>query len=227
TVAPHQSFALAALRTRPNLSLSLSRAEAERGLKKSMDPFEVAFEDVEDFLPDSPTTGPGHIDNENQFLTPSNPLTSPAPTISIGTNASTGYNEDEDEEEEEDNVDLNIRNIALRDDPDKTAKTRAILSQFTGEQMERFEFYRRSRFKKSEMRKMLLTITGMRTVSEPMVVAVSATAKMFVGDIVETARTVMTERKESGPIRPCHIREAYRRLKLEGKVPRRSVPRLF
>ncbi|OEL18671.1 hypothetical protein BAE44_0020309 [Dichanthelium oligosanthes] len=38
---------------------------------------------------------------------------------------------------------------------------------------------------------------------------------------------VMTERKDSGPIRPCHIREAYRRLKLEGKIPRRSVPRLF
>lgn len=41
------------------------------------------------------------------------------------------------------------------------------------------------------------------------------------------ARTVMAERKESGPIRPCHIREAHRRLKLEGKVPKRSVPRLF
>ena len=41
------------------------------------------------------------------------------------------------------------------------------------------------------------------------------------------ARMVMAERKESGPIRPCHIREAYRRLKLEGKVPRRSVQRLF
>jgi len=41
------------------------------------------------------------------------------------------------------------------------------------------------------------------------------------------ARMVMMERKESGPIRPCHIREAYRRLKLEGKVPKRSVPRLF
>lgn len=33
---------------------------------------------------------------------------------------------------------------------------RAILSQFTGEQMERFEFFRRSRFKKSEMRKVCL-----------------------------------------------------------------------
>jgi len=33
----------------------------------------------------------------------------------------------------------------------------------------------------------------------------------------------MKERKESGPTRPCHSREAYRRLKLEGKVPKRSV----
>jgi transcription initiation factor TFIID subunit 11 len=38
---------------------------------------------------------------------------------------------------------------------------------------------------------------------------------------------VMTERGESGPIRPCHIREAYRRLKLDGKVPLRGRPRLF
>lgn len=41
------------------------------------------------------------------------------------------------------------------------------------------------------------------------------------------ARVVMGERNDSGPIRPCHIRESYRRLKLEGKVPKRSVPRLF
>lgn len=40
-------------------------------------------------------------------------------------------------------------------------------------------------------------------------------------------RIVMTERNETGPIRPCHIREAYRRLKLEGKVPLRGRPRLF
>lgn len=42
-----------------------------------------------------------------------------------------------------------------------------------------------------------------------------------------SARTVMSERKDSGAIRTGHIREAYRRLKLEGKVPKRSVPRLL
>ncbi|KAI0515967.1 hypothetical protein KFK09_008638 [Dendrobium nobile] len=46
-------------------------------------------------------------------------------------------------------------------------------------------------------------------------------------DKMAKMQIVMRERKESGPIRPCHIREACRRLKLEGKVPRRSVRRLF
>jgi hypothetical protein len=51
---------------------------------------------------------------------------------------------------------------------------------------------------------------------------------IFDNSIVSVAaRIVMTERKDSGPVRPCHIREAYRRLKLEGKIPRRTVPRLF
>ncbi|XP_024031024.1 transcription initiation factor TFIID subunit 11-like [Morus notabilis] len=78
------------------------------------------------------------------------------------------------------------------------------------------------------MRRLLQGITGTKTISEPLIIAVSAATKLFVGDIIETARTVlMTERKDSGAIRPGHIREAYRRLKLESKVPRRSFRRLF
>ena len=33
------------------------------------------------------------------------------------------------------------------------------------------------------------------------------------------ARTVMEEWDESGPIRPRHLREAYRRMQLKGKIP--------
>ncbi|KAD6453129.1 hypothetical protein E3N88_07834 [Mikania micrantha] len=70
-------------------------------------------------------------------------------------------------------------------------------------------------------------ITGSNKISMPMTIVVSGIAKIFVGELVETAKVVMRERKESGPIRPCHVREAYRRLKLEGKIPKRSVQRLF
>ncbi|KAK8637677.1 hypothetical protein V6N13_136146 [Hibiscus sabdariffa] len=103
----------------------------------------------------------------------------------------------------------------------------AILSQFTEVQMSRYESFRRSALQKSNMRRLLVSITGSQKISLPMTIVVCGIAKMFVGELVEKARMVMTERKESGPIRPCHIREAYRRLKLEGKVPRRSVQRLF
>lgn len=93
--------------------------------------------------------------------------------------------------------------------------------------MSRYESFRRSGFQKSNMKRLLVSITGSQKISVPMTIVVSGIAKMFVGDLVETGRMVMAERMESGPLRPCHIREAYRRLKLEGKIPKRSVPRLF
>ncbi|KAK4564591.1 hypothetical protein RGQ29_006600 [Quercus rubra] len=136
-------------------------------------------------------------------------------------------NKEEEEEEEEENMDVELSKLPSSADPDKMAKMQAILSQFTEEQMSRYESFRRAGFQKANMKRLLASITGTQKISVPMTIVVSGIAKMFVGELVETARMVMTERKESGPIRPCHIREAYRRLKLEGKVPKRSVPRLF
>ncbi|KAF8007241.1 hypothetical protein BT93_K1286 [Corymbia citriodora subsp. variegata] len=124
-------------------------------------------------------------------------------------------------------MDVELGKLAPGGDPDKMAKMQAILSRFTEEQMNRYESFRRSGFQKATMKRLLVSITGSQKISMPMTIAMSGIAKMFVGEIVETARIVMSERKESGPIRPCHIREAYRRLKLEGKVPKRTVPRLF
>ena len=43
-----------------------------------------------------------------------------------------------------------------------------------------------------------------------------AIAKVFAGEMVETARDVMREQSEDGAIQPCHLREAARRL---GRTP--------
>ncbi|KAL3715437.1 hypothetical protein ACJRO7_007211 [Eucalyptus globulus] len=136
-------------------------------------------------------------------------------------------NREDEEEEEDENMEVELGKLAPGGDPDKMAKMQAILSRFTEEQMNRYESFRRSGFQKATMKRLLVSVTGSQKVTMPMTIAMSGIAKMFVGEIVETARIVMSERKESGPIRPCHIREAYRRLKLEGKVPKRTVPRLF
>ncbi|RAL54327.1 unnamed protein product [Cuscuta campestris] len=207
-------------------------------MKQSKDPFEAAFEEQEESPPDSPT-GAGDDESQNvATLAPSdhgmndfvsidhseNPSTSYAATAPTGTASKP---KEDDEEEDEENMDMQLGKFSSSSDPDKMAKMQSILSQFTEEQMSRYESFRRSGFQKSNMKRLLVSITGSQKISLPMTIVMSGIAKMFVGELTEMARMVMSERNDSGPIRPCHIREAYRRLKLEGKVPKRSVRRLF
>ncbi|XP_071709710.1 transcription initiation factor TFIID subunit 11-like [Rutidosis leptorrhynchoides] len=207
-------------------------------MKQSKDPFEAAFKEVDDSPPDSPyandeTEPQTQLTNNSQtYFVENNDHRLNQPKASVVTLASTSAttnknNKEDDDEEEEENMDVELAKFPSTGDPDKMAKMQSILSQFTEEQMTRYESFRRSGFQKSNMKRLLASITGSAKISEPMTIVVSGIAKIFVGELVETARMVMTERKETGPIRPSHLREAYRRLKLEGKIPKRSVPRLF
>ncbi|KAK9068250.1 hypothetical protein SSX86_012361 [Deinandra increscens subsp. villosa] len=210
----------------------------ENTMKQSKDPFEVP---AEDSMPDSPV---GHADTETQDPAvqptvssqgadvdnsnhPSNQQKTIIKSASTSAATKTGKNKDDEDEEEEENMDVELGKVPSSNDPSKLAKMQSILSQFTEDQMSRYESFRRSGFQKSVMKRLLGSITGSNKVSMPMTIVVSGIAKIFVGELVETAKVVMKERKESGPIRPCHIREAYRRLKLDGKIPKRSVQRLF
>ncbi|XP_042512938.1 transcription initiation factor TFIID subunit 11 [Macadamia integrifolia] len=208
-------------------------------MKRSKDPFEVAFEEQQESPPESPvavdeteTQTPAATstamdvqeDDPSVNIQPTHPSTL---VVAPSGAAAAGKTKEEEEEEEEENMDAELGKFPPGGDPDKLVKMQAILSRFTEEQMSRYESFRRSGFQRANMKKLLASITGTQKISLPMTIVVSGIAKMFVGELVETGRIVMTERKETGPIRPCHIREAYRRLKLEGKVPKRSVPRLF
>ncbi|EEF29673.1 Transcription initiation factor TFIID subunit, putative [Ricinus communis] len=197
-----------------------------RAMKQSKDPFEAAYEEQEETPPESPLGADELLDSQTAATTAQDPDAAVLQEDDdIGSSG--GGSREEFDEEEEENVDVELAKFPSTADPDKMAKMQAILSQFTENQMTRYESFRRSALQKANMRRLLVSITGSQKISLPMTIVVCGIAKMFVGELVETARIVMTERKESGPIRPCHIREAYRRLKLEGKVPKRSVPRLF
>ncbi|XP_043688554.1 transcription initiation factor TFIID subunit 11-like [Telopea speciosissima] len=207
-------------------------------MKQSKDPFEVAFEEQQDLPPDSPVTADKTEaqastsaiapDSQEDDLSVNIRPTHPSTLVVAPSAAETaGITKEEEEEEEEENMDVELEKFPSGGDSDKLAKMQSILSQFTEEQMSRYESFRRSGFQKANIKKLVSSITGSPKISVPMTIVVSGIAKMFVGELVETGRIVMTERKETGPIRPCHIREAYRRLKLEGKVPQRAVPRLF
>ncbi|KEH41247.1 putative transcription factor Hap3/NF-YB family [Medicago truncatula] len=202
-------------------------------MKQSKDPFEAAFEESPPESPietepdpDASTENP----NSTNSSLPQSTLTHEEEHNHIKTpnsNNTITKHKDEEDDEEEDNMDVELAKFPTAGDPHKMAKMQAILSQFTEEQMSRYESFRRAGFQKANMKRLLTSITGTQKISIPITIAVSGIAKVFVGEVVETARTIMKERKETGPIRPCHLREAHRRLKLEGKIFKRTTSRLF
>jgi transcription initiation factor TFIID subunit 11 len=98
-------------------------------------------------------------------------------------------------------------------------KTQKILSQLTPTQNKRYENYKRSRFLKSKMKSIMSQYIPGVSINESMGVVMCGISKLFVGDLVEYSKIIMRENNEEGAIQPHHIREAYRRLDVEGKIP--------
>mmetsp|Transcript_44013 Transcript_44013/g.71626 ORF Transcript_44013/g.71626 Transcript_44013/m.71626 type:complete len:224 (-) Transcript_44013:253-924(-) len=102
-------------------------------------------------------------------------------------------------------------------------RMRQLLMTFTPEQTQRYECYRRSQLPRAYVKKIMLA-AGASQVNTKMAIVMSGIAKVFVGEVVERARAMMDEKKEKGPVRPEHIREAYRQLCLAKVAPSRPTP---
>lgn len=95
---------------------------------------------------------------------------------------------------------------------DEKEKMQVLWSQFTEEQLNRYEMYRRSTFPKASIKRLMQSISG-TSVSQNVVIAMSGIAKVFVGELVEEAIKIQARYGESGPVEPKHLREAYRVIK--------------
>ncbi|KAG7446003.1 TAFII28-domain-containing protein [Guyanagaster necrorhizus] len=107
---------------------------------------------------------------------------------------------------------------------------KVLMDNFSPDQYDRFEAYRRHALPKQAVRKVIQQTVGQQ-VSQPVAQIVAGFAKVFVGEVVEKARAVQARRGETGPLSPDHLREAYRLYQEEtgrvGAAPPLRSKRLF
>mmetsp|Transcript_36723 Transcript_36723/g.89263 ORF Transcript_36723/g.89263 Transcript_36723/m.89263 type:complete len:108 (+) Transcript_36723:474-797(+) len=99
------------------------------------------------------------------------------------------------------------------------------------EEWRRYESMRRSTFQEGGLKAFISHAADVPAASltKQLLFTVRGVSKIFVGEIVDTARLVRREWKddETEPLQPRHIREAHRRLFVVGNIPAARKPRLF
>ncbi|PVU90710.1 hypothetical protein BB561_004755 [Smittium simulii] len=90
------------------------------------------------------------------------------------------------------------------------AEIKAIIDTFNPEQRQRYEVYRRTALSKSAIKKLVSAILNQQ-ISQTLAFVIAGFGKVFIGEIVELALTIMDEKDYTGPIEPKHLLEAYQR----------------
>lgn len=140
------------------------------------------------------------------------------------------------EEEDEENFEASMVAAAAPVSDEQSLereRMKLLLSNFDEEQMSRYEAFRRANVNRSAVRKLANAILN-QSITANVSVALSGISKVLIGEIVERARDVEArERARNGggdvaePLRPEHLRAAWREYKLDtGTIPRARWHRL-
>ena len=108
----------------------------------------------------------------------------------------------------------------------RAQKLAAALKMMSPSERHRFEHFCRSRFSLSAIKQLLADLHGVKS-TPTMAVVVAGLAKLYVGEIVETARSAMEAHGEVGAIQPRHLREAHRTVREHDEVRAQCLKRPF
>merc|ERR1711894_267648 len=89
---------------------------------------------------------------------------------------------------------------------------RLLVSHFSEDQLDRFEYYKRSGFSRSNMKKVITNVTGCQKVPPNVVIAVCGAAKVYMSELIEEALDVQDQLNKTGALEPDEVREAERRI---------------
>lgn len=98
-------------------------------------------------------------------------------------------------------------------------RTALLKEKLTEEQVARYDVYRSAGFSKTMVKRTMQTAGASAALAETCVIVLSGITKVFVGEVVELARSIEEEWGDSGALQPKHVREAYRRLRAQGALP--------
>ena len=121
---------------------------------------------------------------------------------------------DVDDDDDDDDDDIIGDSVEFQD------LTKEEWYQLTEEEKDDYRDFRRSHFQKRQVRRFIESVSGGRKIDEKVRISVASCAKMFVGEIVETARSFMDKDGIPGDVSipPTYIRRAYGVLRKRSKV---------
>ncbi|KRH91781.1 Transcription initiation factor TFIID, subunit TAF11, partial [Pseudoloma neurophilia] len=108
--------------------------------------------------------------------------------------------------------------------PPNTTHLLQLVDQLSESELVQYESFRRSGFSKALIKKVVNSILG-QACNPNFLIAISGISKVFVGEMVSKAKQIQKNWKQTGPLLPSHIHEAYRQL--YGKMPNTKKWRRF